>query len=602
MDDEPVLTAAFWLQYQNKTPVQIETHFLWEGKHRARPLSNVSSMASAILCSPPIIERLGLPAPGRYGRFDLFAVIKNEDGTQERLLLETDVSIFPNLLEQQQQCSLLEMRQIHRVGTFENPIIITIQSLSQRHSQEVVDWTISPAPEISTYDPSSDGLFRLDEEYTGDCGLLPKTLLLFPRQSFRNQMAKLNSVLHETREKYLQRQNPYNVLWILGPPGIGKSVSSMAFLSTIDRALWTITLIHVGSYAMPTICVRYCGGTKYYTEIIHAQTISEILTDEEGKNHIVFLDGLVTHHSNVHHLTACVRWLRGDFGRHRLVITSASTSRGKTSLVEDDNLGVEEFFVDSWQLDDYLEAVKHEDFYQSVEKNLDACETAVDRTTSTDMNVRTEFVKSKYYFAGGSAQFMFAYPTSTVITQLDSYVMAGSDVLKYIGNPRGDYLNGIVNSLFSSFVHERNWKLGIISQYAAFAIAIRQGPSFVQNIASALRFERNHSMDEGLLEMWLFASLRKGGVKLYVHSHDANPAVVWSEANIRMFDPRNLSTGLCFNVWLKPITWNQGGYDAVFFDDRNGLVRFVKAVREGNQLIDLKYISELLHKVGRNDS
>ncbi|KAJ3291398.1 hypothetical protein HDU76_007291 [Blyttiomyces sp. JEL0837] len=456
----------------------------------------------------------------------------------------------------------------------------------------------SPAPEVSSYNPLSDELFQLDEQYTSDCGLRQQALLLFPRKAFRDQMAKLKSLLHDKRKNSSKGQNPYTYLWILGPPGTGKSTTTLAFLSTIDRCEWTITFIHLmggGDYE----CAKYCGATKYGINPINSKddNLKMLLEDEHGKKHIVFLDGVIVG-DNPDIKVACQCWLRSDFDRHRLVVTSSMSSRGKANKDDDDKHGIEEFFVDSWQLDEYVAAVQHENFFRRVEHNLDAS-IAMD----TDKGDKVEMLKSKHYFAGGSSRFMFDYSTPTVVEQLNGAVAAVSDVVPYITATSGDLANGVINRLFSRVVIKGVGKTGIISQYAASALAVQGGPSLVQNISNALQEMSNPWMNGWFLEMWFFANLQHGGLKLYVRPEDLNP-IAWPQSTVNIFNPDDLSAGFCMDTWLKPIKWNQGGYDAVFVDSKCGLVRFVQVTSKESHSLKLEYFHSLLSKkiVQANDT
>ena len=66
-----------------------------------------------------------------------------------------------------------------------------------------------------------------------------------------------------------------------------------------------------------------------------------------------------------------------------------------------------------------------------------------------------------------------------------------------------------------------------------------------------------------MLEMWFFASLRHGGVKLFDKSDEEFQT--WPESYVKTLDI-NSFPALPENkgIWLKPRKWNQGGFDAVF--------------------------------------
>jgi hypothetical protein len=127
------------------------------------------------------------------------------------------------------------------------------------------------------------------------------------------------------------------------------------------------------------------------------------------------------------------------------------SSRGKTKLEEDDMKKVEEFFVFSWKLEDYRNAVNLDVFFNSVKDNLDASNAPIAEDGVIIAPSRFELVESKFYFAGGCSRFMFRFVTSKVISYLDDSVSAVGDVLPYINGVVGDRSNGVINRLFSCY-------------------------------------------------------------------------------------------------------------------------------------------------------
>jgi hypothetical protein len=69
-------------------------------------------------------------------------------------------------------------------------------------------------------------------------------------------------------------------------------------------------------------------------------------------------------------------------------------------------------------------------------------------------------------------------------------------------------------------------------------------------------------MDGWMLEMWFFASLRLGGVKVF--DYDGSEFQNWQEANVEILDVTSFPALPENNgVWFKPSKWNQGGFDAI---------------------------------------
>jgi len=52
-------------------------------------------------------------------------------------------------------------------------------------------------------------------------------------------------------------------------------------------------------------------------------------------------------------------------------------------------------------------------------------------------------------------------------------------------------------------------------------------------------------------------------------------------------------------MWLKPLKWNQGGYDAVYVDRKNQLIRFVQITRGNEHSFKIQYFFDLLEKFSK---
>ncbi|CAM6100605.1 unnamed protein product [Calypogeia fissa] len=165
---------------------------------------------------------------------------------------------------------------------------------------------------------------------------------LYCRSMFWKQFNFLDNLLHIPRNYARRKQNPYMLGWCLGWPGSGNSVTTLAFLSTID-------LGPVG-HLVDTSPSDYGAG----------------LFSDYWRHHIVFVDGYTPGVSDYKILSSCVAWLKQDFEKRRLIFSSSMGSRGQAYPQDDRRIGVQEFFVDSWDLKDYLAAVEHDDFYNKL--------------------------------------------------------------------------------------------------------------------------------------------------------------------------------------------------------------------------------------------
>jgi len=315
--------------------------------------------------------------------------------------------------------------------------------------------------------------------------------------------------------------------------------------------------------------------------------------------HIIFLDGVTTVHVKEEQM--CIGWRMQNQTNRRLVMVSSMSSRWKAKAHDDDLNEIDKFRAYSWTENEYLEAVKSDALFQSIRSNLDSSGNA--GVASANDDTRAELVKSKFYFAGGSARFMFDCTTSRVIDQLTDSITETSSASAVEVGARS---NGAINRLFGSYknIFDSSEKIVIVSQHAASALAIFGGPALIEKLVSTLHQDWNPSVDGWVLEMLFFARLQHGGVNIY----DSNKNLIdtWCAVKILPFDPCNI-TAFCFppsdiGVWLKPLKWNQGGYDGVFLDQEKKLVRFFQVTRSETHSLKLEYFYSFLLMLMKSDA
>jgi hypothetical protein len=104
-------------------------------------------------------------------------------------------------------------------------------------------------------------------------------------------------------------------------------------------------------------------------------------------------------------------------------------------------------------------------------------------------------------------------------------------------------------------------------------------------------------MDGWFLEMWFFASLDEEDIKVY--NIDENLEETWPKSAVINFDPTKMSpnTFELSPIWLKPLKWNQGGYDAVYVDKEKNLVRFIQITRSDTHSFKIEYFKGFLENL-----
>ncbi|KAG9415653.1 hypothetical protein AC1031_000036 [Aphanomyces cochlioides] len=395
------------------------------------------------------------------------------------------------------------------------------------------------------YDTNSQ-FFLLEQQDVVESGLPPVRVKLYCRPTFHRQFEFL-------RDEVLKDGH---MGWILGPPGTGKSTTAMAFASTVNRSEWMVTWIHVGK-PLVMRSVRLIGDHRMTRFLDDISDMDEVLMDDDTRHHIVLVDGWTTANEFSKLTGKCVRWFlqANKVKKRRLAFVCSVASRGKIQEDTEIATSAKEFFVWSWTLDEYLNAINDDEVFKSVSQYLDASVVLPDEEMS-----RAAMIESKYYYAGGSCRYMFQFDTTTVATKLSDAVDALNDAMSAATSGQRSSL--CINRLSGMF--KRSHAVGIvysvISRYAGTLIAVRCGLEGIKKFMSTHRDSSNPVLDGWMLEMAFFASLLTGGLTLI--DAEGNEVDTWGPSLIVVGDGiPELSSA--HPVWIKPQKWNQGGYDAI---------------------------------------
>lgn len=385
--------------------------------------------------------------------------------------------------------------------------------------------------------------------------------------------------------------------WILGPPGTGKSCATYVFcISELNPEEWVVTWIHISRLRNPE-CIRIDGNERKMTRLINNSLLDLIESYSGPKKHFVVLGGYAASvDGRLQHVRNCNDWLQFGGGKpnRRLVVICSMSSRGKTNEQDDMIQNIEEFFVPSWMLQEYQQAVKSNDLWKNVKPYFDSHIITQKGATLS----RLELVQSKYYFSGGSARYMFSKTTKEVIEFITDAVEASHDIVPYLMNTIGSTSQGIINRLFSNYRINGKRTSSIVSSFAVTLLAIKNGPALIQTIVKVLDAHLNPSMEGWMMEMWFFSKVKIDDIR--VTSRSSAKKILWRKSLVLDFDPERFQDlTLSQPVWLKPLKWNQGGYDAVYVDKEKQMVRFVQITRGEEHSFKIQYFHALLSQMSR---
>jgi hypothetical protein len=256
-------------------------------------------------------------------------------------------------------------------------------------------------------------------------------------------------------------------------------------------------------------------------------------------------------------MTVLGKWYKS--GTYPMIETPAPwPPKLSTGVWPEDCVRIIKFDVTSWILDEYMEAVQNDRFYDSVKIQLDASAEAQE----TPVTTRAHRVMTKYNVAGGSARFMF-YAETDCARQAVRYAL---ESLENKRDSAEDLMSGatqhIRHRLVASYICNGIRETELVSMYAAQQLA--RVVDLVGRIDSFRKLLTvNPALDGQMFKGWFFVSLASRGVTYY--DREAEKVREWKTSVLHFFDP--VSEPFHFYPgWNVPVKWNHAGYDAVHWE------------------------------------
>ncbi|EGZ17753.1 hypothetical protein PHYSODRAFT_300720 [Phytophthora sojae] len=401
--------------------------------------------------------------------------------------------------------------------------------------------------------------------------------------------------------------------FVVGPPGTGKSVGVLSFAASLDREEWDVVWIHLSGAARKPICVDL--EAKLWWEI-------------SDRNAFEFP------------VSTTRNYLRAE----DKFVTCASLATVRKTNEEDDFVNkIKYFTLHSWTKQEYVEAIADPDFYDTVAAKFDATSTCDVNEADDDSDGELSEAEKKYralglkfYYAGGSCRFMFQYRTQVAIQTLTATVDRTLIKDKLFTYCSCAYEDSPINKLYGSQAakHKRYGERFPVSSFAASLLAEETSEDVIPLLAISVNTRAN----PGRLFEWLFfASISKHQVRLFFASISKHQVRLFDyagvedklpQARVVLFDPKKRfkrfnTMGLRSStlsdrigcgegeevkaqqklriagdqLWLRPVVWDQGCYDAVYFDTEEGKVIFVRVAHLTKQDVKMSYINEVLTKL-----
>jgi hypothetical protein len=547
-------------------------------------------------------------------------------------VMSTQFRIYANSADRgpSNRHSLELSRQLTGLGANEsNPLIVEVPQPRKRQkpSEEMpaaprLQWT-PDEPRVAVSVQDNYPLISVPLACVRGSGLIgrwEKQMLLFRRQQLMDEWREIHRCSIQT----------YSLLWIVGPPGTGKSCTALAFACSLAPSEWDVIWMHHSRSDHRFNCM-WLHERAQNTCVIPDKNVKSGLPQLLGsasstRKTIVFLDGFARDIQALGFaFDDCIEWHLADQDKHRLVCVSSMSKIGKdfrldecavipsaldeqqksfdasSSAFEGQEVEMKTspvveqaeklqapmrsqtlFKLYSWTLEEYENAIEHDELFQAVQDVLPPYDERLNIVES-EQDMRVRRLRDKYFLAGGSARLMFDLNPVDAISYLELAIEAVSDIETCSKLLAGDAASSTVNRLIAIYprISESDKdKSCLTSGYVMRTMATKLGPDLLKNFAALTGV--NPSMDGFIFEAWFFAELTVNGIRwVCVDNEVESRRQQWGPSGVTVFEPsRPIGIYLTHKrTWLAPLKWNQGGYDAVFVDTDMRLVRFVQVTR-----------------------
>lgn len=217
---------------------------------------------------------------------------------------------------------------------------------------------------------------------------------------------------------------------------------------------WTVSWINVDFFKKMK-AVRLIGNSKMLFNV-KKRNLEEWLGQIKEK-HIVVIDGNFDDY-----FADLETWLESAGSNRRLgiVVSSVGGLRGNLDVVLA-NLNAKMHKVDSWSLEEFLEVAKNETFWKSVKAKFEKYQEMT----------RQDLVRSKFFYAGASARYMFDFTVTEVKKKYNEAFKNVTSLQDLILFNAGVSSKPMIHRLISV----RDDVVGFVSEYVAQQLTLKYG-------------------------------------------------------------------------------------------------------------------------------
>ena len=394
---------------------------------------------------------------------------------------------------------------------------------------------------------------------------------------------------------------------IEGAPGVGKSISVWTWachqaMHCKKSILW----VHVDS-AMFSSCALLSAIDCRRSNIRDPKELSELMTLSDAD--IVIFDG---YKSNLDFLV-CIRSLFPlPLSEKRKGIAVSSLAGG----LQPEHFGqisrkISFFTFAPWSLQSYLEACANDEFFASVQDKFEPYDGDIGPFAPaalagflpdaiSEHAIRKARVEEKYYYAGASARWMFAYTTSKIKVAVERHMDKVSNFKVLLDEAQGYQAKESSNHLLMRTKESGKTETFFVSRYVLKRLLHEsRDRGDIQRAYELAKRHNNPSFLGWVVEFDFVEQLYESSVhspKIMNLYDKLDGDVLWTVSSLTSFDAKSpFENSWLLDQYKIPTLWNQGGYDAVGFVRSGGkrILRFIQVTRGKTHQLKLKYFSEL---------
>jgi hypothetical protein len=225
-----------------------------------------------------------------------------------------------------------------------------------------------------------------------------------------------------------------------------------------------------------------------------------------------------------------------------------------------------------------------------------------------------DVVGKKHYYAGGSARWMFALTFQEMLANIEYHLGRVSNVNALWEGFVVGCSQQSNNHLMTRYKKDKSFRVFLASKYVASCLLMTCAASAYRTAYIMAAQNGNPAFLSWVVEFDFISQMKscakKKGLSQFefvgVDQGTNSVACVWDVPDVIDFDPDDdfEKAAMPVGTWLKPVKWNQEGYDltGLFCDDRDNTqlyLRFVQVTNTIEHIANMQHFKRLTDKVER---